>query len=278
MSAAMLATLYQHPIKSCSPIEISRAVIDSLGLAGDRRYVLATPEGMFITARKHPKLALLKATLDESGLWLSCEDKAPLHINRASHLDEYREVTVWKSKIQAQRCSMEADRWLSDYLGSDCQLLYFAEQSSRPIRKMADKQVSFADGYPLLLTNTASLEWLQSHCPEPIDMRQMRPNLVIDSSEPFIEDSWQKIRIGEVEFLVFSPCERCKFTTLPPGSSEYPQHAEPLKTMLRVRRAHDGGPLFGQNLIPLNSGVIERGAKVEVLAAEAVDIVRPIES
>ncbi|MEA7520292.1 inverse autotransporter beta domain-containing protein, partial [Salmonella enterica subsp. enterica serovar Virginia] len=39
--------------------------------------------------------------------------------------------------------------------------------------------LGFADGYPYLLTNEASLRDLQQRCPAGVQMEQFRPNLVV---------------------------------------------------------------------------------------------------
>lgn len=278
MASINLSSIHQYPIKSCAPVSMTRAVIDELGVTGDRRYLVVDTTGRFITARKHPKLVQLQATLFNGGIALAAEGAATLLLNQRDFPDHYRPVTVWKQTIEAQSCGAIADNWISTFLGVECQLVFFGPRSLRPIRKQPERQVSFADGYPLLLTSTASLEWLQERCAEPFVMEQFRPNIVVTGNEPFSEDSWQMIRIGEVTFQVFSPCERCKLTTLPPRSTTFNPQQEPLRTMLTYRRAHEGGALFGQNVIAQNSGVIEVGMPVEVLEATSVDIVRPVDN
>ena len=40
------------------------------------------------------------------------------------------------------------------------------------------------------------------------------PNLVVTGTEAYAEDSWHRLRIGEVEFEVVKPCSRCVLTTV----------------------------------------------------------------
>ncbi|MDD7848652.1 MOSC domain-containing protein [Escherichia coli] len=42
--------------------------------------------------------------------------------------------------------------------------------------------MSFADGYPYLLANEASLRDLQQRCPASVKMEQFRPNLVVSGA------------------------------------------------------------------------------------------------
>jgi uncharacterized protein YcbX len=59
-------------------------------------------------------------------------------------------------------------------------------------------------------------------------MLRFRPNLVIEGSEAYAEDSWKRIRIGDVEFRVVKPCARCILTTIDPQTGERSADREPL--------------------------------------------------
>jgi len=274
MSLIHLQSIHQHPVKSCTPITISRGWIDSLGLAGDRRYMLIDADGKFMTARKYPKLTTLQATSINQGLVLAAPNQPSLVLLEETYSEEYRTTAVWKQTLEGQICGAQANDWLSHFLGTPCQLLFFGKKSTRIIEGYDTQQVSFADGYPLLLTNTSSLDWLQEHCPSSIDMEQFRPNLVVTGATAFAEDNWREIRIGDVHFTVHSPCTRCKLTTLPPRSETFDAQQEPLRTMLKYRRGHDGGALFGQNLIPMNTGIIEAGSELEIIKEAPANIIR----
>jgi hypothetical protein len=94
-------------------------------------------------------------------------------------------------------------------------------------------------------------------------MNRFRPNLVLRGSEPFAEDTWSRICIGEVEMAVVKPCARCVVTTIDKQSLE--KSKEPLKTLATYRK-QTGGVMFGQNVIPLNEGRLRLGMNVEILS------------
>ena len=94
-------------------------------------------------------------------------------------------------------------------------------------------------------------------------MNRFRPNLVVKGCEPFAEDTWNRIRIGNVELAVVKPCARCVVTTIDKETLE--QSKEPLKTLGKYRK-HKLGAIFGQNVIPLNEGQLQVGMKVEILS------------
>lgn len=275
MTAPILHQILQYPVKSSSPVALQRSQVQYSGLEGDRRYLVTTVQGQFLTGRQHPRLALLQAHLTETGITLAAPNQPPLTLSKAEFSSDYLPATVWRQEISTQHCSSAADQWLSHFLDTPCQLRFYGPQSHRPIKDFPTQTVSFADGYPLLLTTSASLHWLQERCPAALDMLQFRPNLVIAGTKPFAEDNWQQIRIGDVLFRVHSPCVRCKFTTLIPGTETFHPQQEPLRTLLTHRRGHKGGTLFGQNLIPLNEGELTTGSPVEIIASAPVDLVRP---
>jgi uncharacterized protein YcbX len=124
-------------------------------------------------------------------------------------------------------------------------------------------RVSFADGYPLLLTTDASLGALNDRLDRPVPMNRFRPNLVVDGETPFGEDGWALIRVGEVRLRVVKPCARCVVTTVDQETGEVGR--EPLRTLATFRRHEDGGVLFGQNVVHEGPGVLRVGDDVEVL-------------
>ena len=128
--------------------------------------------------------------------------------------------------------------------------------------------VTFADGFPLLLTSVASLDALndlivESGSPEgPAPMTRFRPNVVVSGAPPWAEDRWTggRIRVGDVTFRVPKPCARCVVTTTDQETGERGQ--EPLATLGKHRNI-DGNLLFGVNLIPDHPGRIAVGDRVE---------------
>ena len=127
-----------------------------------------------------------------------------------------------------------------------------------------DDQVAFADGYPLLLIGQASLEDLSQKVGRELEMLRFRPNLVIEGSEAYAEDSWKRIRIGDVEFRVVKSCARCILTTIDPQTGERSADREPLASLQKYRSEADGA-VFGQNLVNDGNGRLQVGMPVTIL-------------
>ncbi|WP_375749772.1 MOSC N-terminal beta barrel domain-containing protein [Vibrio sp. HN007] len=264
MSETRLSQIHVYPVKSTKGISISSSWVEKQGLAFDRRFMLASSDGMMITSRTHPKLLLVQVSLMTDGLILSYPGKASVKIAYSELANNEVETTVWKDTFSAYSTTIDADRWFSEIIGEETQLLFTGKQSNR-YREKLSQNVSFADGYPLLIISKQSLEELNRRCPEQQVMSQFRPNLVVDGAEPFIEDSWKKIKIGEVIFEVRKPCERCILTTVDPKTGKPSDSKEPLATLSTFRANESGGTFFGQNLVALNEGVINAGDAIEVL-------------
>ena len=95
----------------------------------------------------------------------------------------------------------------------------------------AEDHTGFADGYPILVISEASLQDLNSKldASRALPMNRFRPNMVVKGCEPFAEDTWKRIRIGEVEMALVKPCPRCEVTTIDKETLE--RSKEPLKTL-----------------------------------------------
>ena len=272
MGSPSLQSLHIYPLKSATGIALSNSWVDDYGLNFDRRFVITDANGQFITARTKPRLCLIKVHLSEYGLVLNAPDMPALQINYQKLSPTYKTITVWEDNIQAQYGNEDYDLWISQYLNTPCQLLYFGERSQRLVNN-SHKQVSFADGYPLLLISQASLNDLNNKMALPLNkkitMSQFRPNIVVDNCDAFAEDTWLHIRIGEVEFEVAKPCSRCIFTTINPQNAEINQQQEPLNTLKNYRQVASGDVMFGQNLIALNQGSIKQGDEVIILKKQS---------
>lgn len=267
MSKAILQNINVYPIKSSAGIELSSSWVEELGLAFDRRFVVADLNGEFFTARTQPRLCLIQANLTASGMVLTAPDMPALVITYQKLTNNYVAVNVWDDSINAQQCLADINQWFSEYLQLPCQLLFYGSDSQRLVKNKTSP-VSFADGYPLLLISQASLDNLNAHyqaSEAAISMAQFRPNIVVNNCDAFAEDTWQHIRIGEVEFEIVKPCTRCIFTTINPQTGEKNQQQEPLKTLMSYRQIESGDVIFGQNLVALNQGQIKQGDQVEIL-------------
>ncbi|SDH42938.1 MOSC domain-containing protein [Nonomuraea jiangxiensis] len=270
-----LASIHFYPIKSTTGHDVPEIEVQPWGLAGDRRYLVTGEQGELVTAREEPRLLACVARLDDAGtLTLTGPHAAPLRVVPTT---ERSLIKVGRTPVELTDCGDDAARWLSALLGRQVRLMWLDDPTRRPVNPeyaRPDDRVSLADGYPLLLTSSASLarlnDWIAEgavergeEVPAPLSMRRFRPNVVIDGvGTPFAEDAWRRVRIGSVEFRVTKGCDRCVLTTVDPDT--HTKGKEPIRTLSKYRR-WEGKVWFGVNLIPDGPGRIAQGDSVTIL-------------
>ena len=282
----LLSSLIYYPIKACRGFDVTESHVERMGLVNDRRMMVVTPEGEFLTQREHAKLALITPTLRLRATPLGEHGLTPVSAKEitydsvslsAPNFDSIQfviqksgtstPVNIWKSKgVSAIDQGDESAKWFSDWLGVSVRLVHIADGFKRKLNPdfavSADDHTGFADGYPILIISEASLQDLNSKLDSSLPMNRFRPNIVVQNCEPFAEDTWKRIKIGDVEMALVKPCARCEVTTIDKETLE--QSKEPLKT-LGAYRKQKGGAMFGMNAIPLNEGDVRVGMSVEVL-------------
>lgn len=262
-----VADLYIYPVKSCRGIRLTAAQLNAWGLQYDRNWMIVTPAGKFLTQRDFSRLALIETAIEADHLCLQAPGQSALCLPLVSPVakSEIITVEVWRDHCQAVDQGAEAAVWLSQFLEIDCRIVRIGDAYDRPVKSERSAQVSFADAYPLLLISEASLADLNQRLPQRLPMNRFRPNLVVTDCDPYAEDSWRQIRVGETVFDVAKSCERCVITTTDQQTAIRDAAKEPLKTLATYRRLK-GGVIFGQNLIHHSAGEIKVGSVVEVLS------------
>lgn len=262
-----LAGLVVYPLKSARGIEVDAAEVTPTGLRHDRRWMVVDAAGRFVSQREDPRLGRVAPSLTPDRLRLEAPGLAPLVLPLATGDGPSQSVTIWGDEVEARSCGPEADAWTAALLGDDHRLVALAGDDARPVDPAyarPEDRVSFADGYPFLLTSTESLRELNGRAGTRLEMARFRPNLVVDGTPPFAEDAWASIRIGDLTFRVVKPCVRCVVTTLDPSTGEAGH--EPLRTLATFRRTANG-VTFGQNLLADRTGAVVRvGDRFEVVA------------
>ena len=259
-----LAALYIHPVKSLHRIDRTALDLDPWGPKDDRRWLVTGPDGRFMTQRQHPAMARIFTVLDGDVLTLATQEHTPLHVEPPGPDAETVTVSVWKDHdITARDAGDDAAHWLSNVLATPCRLVHMADPAHA--RPTDFGSVSFADGFPLLVTNTASLDDLNARLEQPVPMERFRPNIVVETDLPWAEDTWQRLCIGDVELDLVKPCSRCIVTTIDQESGTIPVPREPLRTMTGFRH-RPGGVMFGQNAVIRRAGTIRIGDTVQPMS------------
>lgn len=261
---ATVSQLVIYPIKGMGGISVTHAMVTARGFVDDRRWMLVDVHAKFMSQREHPRMALITVGLAADALQVSAPGMPPLTLARQSGGTNVRHVSIWDSTCAAQSVGQPAAKWFTHFLDTPCDLVHMPDTTRRQVtftHAQLNDIVSFADGFPFLLTNAASLDDLNAKLATPVSMNRFRPNIVLDGPAPWAEDTWRHLRIGAVTFRVAKPCARCVVININPIDAS--RTKEPLKTLARFRR-QGKSVIFGQNLLPDTHGVVHVGDSVEL--------------
>ena len=261
----VVSSLHIYPIKSCRGIAVDAFRLDDRGPENDRRWMLVDAERQFMTQREHPRMALIDVAVENGEVIVSAPGMS-VHAFGSSESQSAVTCVIWKDTVELQHVAPKTSRWFSDFLGVDCKLMRMPQTTARVVNPTYSpdlRLVTLADGYPMMLMSTASVELLNQKLKErgeaPVPMERFRPNIVVSHTGPHEEDEWTTVTIGEVACNIVKPCERCAITTVDVQSGVAGK--EPLRTLSEYRKV--GSKVwFGQNVIHASAGTIRVGDAV----------------
>ncbi len=275
-----LASLHVHPVKSTAARTVASAQVLRRGLVDDRSWVVVDTDGVVVTAREAHALLAIRADTPRT-------DPAVGTALRLRHdsvddleLDEpdcpLGRVRLFRNELHGVPAGAEADAWVGKVLARDDVRLVWCDDPTRrvlnPEYSRPGDHTAYADGYPVTIASQASLRRLDDllveealsrgeESPAPLPMHRFRPNLVVEGAEPFEEDGWREVRVGDVVLRVAKPVDRCVVTTI--DTATLRTSKEPVRTLSRHRRV-DGKPMFAVHLVPTSTGTISVGDEVVV--------------
>jgi uncharacterized protein YcbX len=250
-----ISKLFVYPIKSCAGISVSNFRFDEKGPLFDRRWMLVDSEtGIFLSQREVPQLALISTRIEDGQVWASqLLDKSIAESLCLAEQGALIDVQVWSDDVRGYDCGDEAASWFSQVLNHQCRLVYQGE-----CQRFADEEyaapgtdVSFADGFPLLVVAQSSIDFLNDACEAEISAINFRPNIVVENTDVFSERDWLSLTVNNtedvvnLEMAVVKSCERCVIPALNPNTAKREPSILPvlLKHCRKDKKIH-----FGQNL------------------------------
>jgi MOSC domain-containing protein len=266
--APYLSQLHVYPIKSAGGIPLEASEVDGRGLRHDRRWMLVDEAGGFMSQRRFPRMALIRVRIEPDHLVVDAPQMPSLHVPLQPPDRKLRLAQVWGDLVEVLAVGGDADRWFGEFVGVRCKLVSLPDESIRPVDPAYGRRgdrVGLADGFPFLLVSEASLADLNARLERPVPMNRFRPNLVVRGCEPFAEDGWRLVRIGQITLRVVKPCARCAITTVDQRTAATGK--EPLRTLATFRRVAGNKVLFGQNLIHDDTGTLHTGDPIQVVQA-----------
>ncbi|XP_070772305.1 molybdenum cofactor sulfurase [Enoplosus armatus] len=230
-----LTNIYIYPIKSCGAYEVHDWPVGPLGLLYDRGWMVVNGNGVCMSQKRDARLCLIRPQvhLPSNKLLLQASGMDTISVPLENSTQMRISYRVCQSKVCGDRvetvdCGDEAASWLSDFLGQPCRLIrqspdFTRDMKKRPSGAATSTSLSLVNEAQYLMINRASVELIQklmssrqddSEGDQLLDTQNVisrfRANLVITGVEPFEEDNWSHLIIGNTRFMVTGQCGRCQ--------------------------------------------------------------------
>ncbi|WP_210503804.1 MOSC domain-containing protein [Nocardioides xinjiangensis] len=273
-----LLQLNVHPLKSGAVRPVPAADVLPRGLADDRSWMLVDGEGRLVSAREaHATFTIVADTpatdpTVTSALRLRAPGRADLELD-VPDADPVA-VRLFSQDLWATPAGDDADEWVRAVVDRpDVRLVWCHDPRSRTLQpgfSVPGDHTAFADSFPVTIASLASLrqlhDWITERAletgedpPEPLPVERFRANLVVDGDEPFAEDRWTHVVVGDVRFRLGKPVSRCVMTAI--DLHTLATGREPIRTLARHRLV-GGKTLFAVHLVPETVGRIAVGDEV----------------
>lgn len=161
--------------------QLTSVPLDSRGLVGDRWYAVTDEEGLLASGKDGRRFRRRDAVFD----------------HHARTTPDGVEVTGPGGTWRAHDPALDAE--LSARIGA-------------PVRVLAEAGTPHQDGGSVSLVGTATLAWCAQEFGIDADPRRLRVNLVVETDEPFVEETWlgQELSVGSARLRVVEQVERCR--------------------------------------------------------------------
>ncbi len=268
MSTLNVSDLFIYPIKSTFRIPVNNILVNHTGLQYDRLFALINSQNKVITARENKSLFGIKTIIDQTTLTLYTTDEDQFKLSLKDLRNMPKDITIFKDRITAKLITHEVNDWISNRIGETCQLVTIG-RNTRPMKSKYNGRegdyIGFKDASAIHLITTASVNELNSRLKDPVTPHHFRPNIVVTGFQPYEEELWKLIRIGNCEFEVAVKTSRCPMTTIDPETLEKHKRQEPLKTLAKFKKEQHKVN-FGIYLIPRKLGTIKKGDTIDVIS------------
>jgi uncharacterized protein YcbX len=189
-SLGRLSSVHRYPVKSLTGEALERVSVQARGLAGDRLWSVRDRDGKLGSGKSTRRFRKMDGLLALAARY---------------HGDT--PVIEFPDGVAVSGDDPGVHAALSAHVG-------------RELRLSREQEVSHFDEGPVHLLTTSTLRSLEHAHRRPVDVRRLRPNLVVSTADQdgFVEDAWvgRHVAVGhEVVLAVRAGMPRCVMLTLP---------------------------------------------------------------
>jgi len=182
----VVSVLRRYPVKAMGGESLSSVELDRRGLRGDRWYAVVDGGGRFATAKDSRRF------------------------RRRDEVFAYAATTGTDGTVEVHR---DGRSWRVGDADLDAEL---SACFGDPVRVLPEQGTPHYDAAAVSLVGTATLAWCARELGVDADPRRLRVNLLVETDEPFVEESWpgRTLEVGSVRLRVEERIERCRTVDL----------------------------------------------------------------
>ncbi|XP_034211931.1 molybdenum cofactor sulfurase isoform X3 [Prunus dulcis] len=258
-----LKSITVYPIKSCAGFNVeSWPLSTTAGLLHDREWVLTSLSGEILTQKKVPEMCFISTFIDlDKGIMFvespRCQVKLPINFITDSCNGGSEQIKLNGQRYEVQSYKNEVNIWFSNAIGRPCTLFRcFSSNHNFCLNKIksasmgreVQSMLNFSNEAQFLLISEESVSDLSQRvstnvqkgacgAASQISPMRFRPNIVISGGEPYAEDGWKILKIGNKYFTSLGGCNRCQMINIVHDEAGLLQRSnEPLATLASYRR------------------------------------------
>lgn len=223
-----ITQLRRYPVKAMAGEALDAVEVDARGVVGDRWYAVVDGDARFASGKDGRRFRRREAVLDHAAV----------------------------TTAAGVRVIGPLGSWVAGDPGLDDALSALMDASVRVLPEQAG--VPHQDDGAVSLVGTATLDWCREHLGVDADVRRLRANLLVETDEPFVEETWlgSSLQVGEVGLRVLSRTVRCRMVDV--AQDGLPAEPGFLSALGRSRDASAG--VYAEVLAP---GTIRVGDPVQ---------------
>ncbi|WP_159451297.1 MOSC domain-containing protein [Demequina sp. NBRC 110054] len=176
-----VVSIRRYPVKSMAGEDLHSVPLDARGLVGDRAWAVRDADSRLASGKNTKRMVRRDAVFSFA-------------------------ARTWEGAVLVSDGTSE---WTAGALDLDAAL---CDAMDDDVAMAPETDVPHFDDGAVSLIGTATLDWCARELDVDADPRRLRVNLVVETDEPFVEETWfgQRIVVGSAVLAPVERIERCR--------------------------------------------------------------------